>query len=94
MKNVQPLEVYTHTSNLHNTKFKPSLCIKILSKCDVSEVQGWQERVDPGRVRVGVGAPRCGRQGEDGEAEEGKEEEEGQSAQGAESDADAGYRAG
>ena len=41
-----------------------------------------------------IGAPRQGRQGEDGEAEEGKEEEERQSAQGAESDADAGYRAG
>ena len=57
----------------------------------MSEVQSWQERVDPGRVWVGA----CGRhQGEGGEAEEGEEEEERQSAEGTESHADAGYRAG
>ena len=67
--------------------------MNLLSKFDLPEVQGWQERVDPGRVWVGAG-DQGGGEGEDGEGEEGEEEEERQSAEGAESNADAGYRAG
>ena len=67
--------------------------LDILSKSDLPEVHGWQERVDPRRVRAGA-RDHQGGEGEGGEAEEGKEEEERQSAEGAESDADAGYRAG